>query len=119
MTDESIRSGRQPMQVIRRLHDAEAGIADGAEVDVTGMTKGAVDVEAVSGSGSTVNFEGKVGDNPWKAVIGRDLSNTSETYVTTATADKIVQFDVSGLTGFRARITVGGTTLTVWASFVG
>src|SRR3990172_10833494 len=96
------KSGRIPSQVVVRMQAAAAAPGDGREVDVSGMQKGVIEVD-ITGTG-TVDFEGTINDVIWTAVRGLDLTAATETWVTSITADKIVQFDVSGLLKIRARV---------------
>ena len=111
------RSGRTPSQVVSHMQDGALATGDGVEVDVSGMQKGVIEVNI--GTSGTVVFEGTVGGSLWTAVRGLDLSDATETWVTSVTADKAIQFDVSGLVAIRARITAVSGALEVWGHFWG
>lgn len=100
-----------------RLHNAEAGTADGASVDCTAVGQGGFGVLCVqlSGiSGETVTFEATVDGTNWIAVQATNLNDGVA--ATTATANGIYRVTILGLLKFRARISTGGAgTVTAWA----
>ena len=111
------RSGRTLAQVVVRMQAAAAATGVGVAADVSGMQKGVIEVD-ITGSG-TVLFEGTINGVIWTAVRGLDLSATTATWVTSVTADKAIQFDVSGLLQIRARISAVSGSITVWGHFQG
>ena len=111
------RSKRTLSQAVVRMQAAAAATGNGKAVDVSGMQKGAIEVD-ITGTG-TVIFEGTINGVIWTAIRGLDLSAATETWVTSVAADKIIQFDVSGLLQIRARISAVSGSIEAWGHFQG
>jgi hypothetical protein len=101
-----------------RLHDAEAGTADGTTLEINDYTTGCagyvVGVQLTGISGETITWEATIDGENWVAFRVEPLA--TGTFATTATANGLYRVEVSGLLKFRARISTGGSgAVTCWA----
>lgn len=89
--------------VTHTFQSAAAATGNGTALDVSKYNSLAVQIMHTSGT-FTVTFEGTIDNTNWVSLTGTSIASTSATLSTSATADGLYQFNTSGLSSVRMRI---------------
>ena len=96
------------------VHSAAVATANGATLDVTDGSSGAlsvVGIQITGISGDTITFEVNIDGTNWISILAENVTTGAE--ATTATANGIYRITCLGMVQLRARLTRGAGTVTV------
>lgn len=96
------------------FHSAAVATANGATLNVTDGSSGAlsvVGIQITGISGDTITFEVNIDGTNWISILAEDVTTGAE--ATTATANGIYRITCLGMVQLRARLTRSAGTVTV------
>lgn len=96
------------------FHSAAVATANGAVLDVTDASGGAlsvVGIQITGISGDTITFEVTIDGTNWVGILAKNVTTGAE--AATATADGIYRITCLGMVQLRARLTRSAGTVTV------